>query len=272
MRLSPTLALVLALPSLTFAGGKACRVGRPEFTTPGLADLIDRTGVSDHQAPKELRLTDAQVDRLYDIHEDLDQARREALESIKDLRIPKKVGVRAAKQEALPQLVTSALLATTRDVSWLIEPDKSGLFHWARKANIEAHARGEKVEYCEVCAAVRSAVEAPFEFTAADFSVPVPAEREAQVREVAATLEGLRVKWAGVLAHELTSEQLSYVRGRQEEWLDRALALAVESAMRVAGVETCESCSGQAYAPKCGFCDTVKTAIAEARKPGKNAR
>jgi formate dehydrogenase maturation protein FdhE len=154
-------------------------------------------------------------------------------------------------------------------VSRVIDPDRSGLFYWARKTNIEAHARGEKAPFCEICAAVRTAVEAPYEFTVADFSVPVPADREAQVREVASTLESIRLKWAGALAHVLTEAQLSFLRGRQEQWLDRALALAVESAARAAGAEACRSCEEQQYAPKCGFCHPVKAAIADSKKPSR---
>jgi hypothetical protein len=264
MRLSP--ALLLALSSLAFAGGKACRIARPEIPTPGLDALIDRTGVCENPAPKELRLSEAQVDALYDAHESLDRARRDAMAPIADIfQRGKNIGPAPAAPDTLPETVTAALLGVAREVAWVIDPETSGLFHWARLKNAPADS-------CEICRAVRTAVEAPFAFTSYDFPRGIPEGRRSQVAEAAAILEGIRKKWAAVVSEELTKEQLAFLRGRQEEWLDRAVRTSLESALRSTGEKVCASCQDQAYAPKCGFCDTVREAVLAARKEEAPAR
>ncbi|MCC6738713.1 MAG: hypothetical protein IT452_06680 [Planctomycetia bacterium] len=244
--------LLVSLP--VFAGGPRCEVAWTSPATPGFEPLA--MGGGKEAAPKELRLTERQVDALVKVVRELNDAKAEL--DAKAAKLPLSKGGTTQRGE-LTDRVTVLVAKATRDAVLVVDPETAGLFHLARKAAME----DPKLYACDLCIAVRRGVEAKWAWDRAEFARELTAEEEKLAAEVAAGRQALREKWAAALRAELTKEQLAWLAAAQEEWIAAETGRCVEAGFRAAGREVCEACS-ERRAKKCRLCDVVTSAVQRA--------
>lgn len=240
-------ALTLPLPAL--AGGKRCAVAQSGIRTPGLADLA---GFPEwERVPADVRLTEDQVEKLFDA----DRAARRALGEAQKLVEGLKTDAPALPENAaLTDIVTASLFAEFRECAWVVDPETSSLFYLARSSWFTKDGKEVKDKACPVCVAVRKAMEAPFAYVEI-------AETSDAVRKAAALRQEAREAWVKAIKEALTQKQLSHLIELQERHLLKRSGELAEAGLRRAGDKACASCREQAYAVKCQFCIEVENAV-----------
>ncbi len=257
-------ALFLALLSLpAAAGGKRCQVAESAVPTPGLQAMA-MTSSAD-PAPDEVRLTDAQVERLADA----DTSIRRALKDLAARRTKLPAGTFAETEtagKALPDLVALFLGRSLRDAAMVIDADTANELSLADKSAMEHWRKGDKNErFCDLCVGVRRGLEAAFAWLPGEFG-ELSAEQEKEAAELAVRRQEIRQKWVAALKAELTGKQLEWLREAQMKRLKIVVLDSVTAGMRQLGAATCASCAEGAGMKKCEFCDIVLKAVAAAKK------
>lgn len=263
--LVPAFALVVALAAS--AGGPACGISwGSAVQTPGIQELA--MGSSKEPLPSGVRLTQAQIQKLFDVSEEIRRDRRALDGRLEKLRWRKDVPVAAGEGAKLPGLVQAFLARATRDTALLIDPETSGLFDLARSKAVAAFERGEAdPEACPICIAVRRGIEAPFAFGAEEFDGALTADEKKEAEAIAAGRQELRLKWIRAIRAELTEAQLDWLRHTQERWLVEETGRVVTAGLRAAGSETCRTCAEEPVTPaKCKFCSVADRAAKEAAR------
>lgn len=251
--------LVLSFASPALAGGKRCAVGESAIDTPGFREMA--RGSSSEPVPDDVRLTDGQVNDLYDA----DCSFRKALAEIdgRFARLPVVKALPGAPAgAALPEMVTYFVARSLRSRALVIDPETSNDFHYARAKVMQKD--GTDRDACAVCIAVRRAVEAEFAYDLREFAAGLTEEQKAEIAAIAQDRQSLRVKWAATLKEALTGRQFAWLQRKQERWLMHEVGRVVEAGLRGAGTEVCSSCTEQKYAPKCEFCTVVEQALRNA--------
>ncbi|KAF0242249.1 MAG: hypothetical protein FD180_4011 [Planctomycetota bacterium] len=256
-------ALIALLPLPADAGGKACQVSESAIPTPGLRELA--MGSTSNPLPDNAWLKGAQIDRLAEADTHFRLALRDLDEQLAKLPAGKGAPAADLAGKPLPELVTAFLSRATRGRAILIDTESAGEFWLADDEAMAASKGGEKSRWCALCIAVRTGMEARFQYEESDFGA-LTEEQKKKLAALGQKRDDLGRKWAAILKEELTAPQLEWLRDAQMRWLKATLKTAVTNGVKSLGARTCEACSEEAVQEKCEFCAIVTKALEAAKR------